>query len=155
MKKVLLTSIAMILITLSMKGQKLWKNEVDDFTGDVKKFTSFYNVAKTEIGLIKASVCRINDRVFLKIRSTSDIGCSGSSKNYVIFKFTDGTSIRLDKDLSDIDCADDSRSIYIISKDSPLRTKKLSKIRLRMTDYYTDGPVYGTYSLIQLINATN
>jgi hypothetical protein len=153
MKKVLLTLTAMIIVTLSVDAQKLRKNEVDDFTGYVKKYTNYYNAAKTDVGLLKASVLRIDDFVALKINSTSDLGCSGASGNYIIFKFTDGTSYRMDADKADIDCADDATSMYIIKKDNPLNHKVLSKIRLRMSEYYTDGVVYGTYTIKQLLDA--
>jgi len=153
MKKVLSTTVLLLVLSLSANGQKLWKNEIDDFTGDIKKFTSYYNAAKTEVGLIKVSAVRVNNFIALKLRSTSDIGCSGANGNYVIFKFTDGTSYRMDDDRSDIDCSDDSVSMYVIKKDNPLNYKTVSKIRLRMSDYYTDGSVYGTYSIKQLLNA--
>ena len=153
MKKVLSTTVLLLVLSLSVNGQKLWKNEVDEFTGNVKKFTNYYNAAKTDVGLIKASVARVDDFIALKLKSTSDIGCSGASGNYVIFKFTDGTSYRMDNDRADIDCSDDSVSMYIIKKDNPLNHKTVSKIRLRMSEYYTDGPVYGTYSINQLLNA--
>ena len=153
MKKVLSTTVLLLVLSLSVNGQKLWKNEVDEFTGDVKKFTNYYNAAKTDVGLIKASVARVDDFVALKLRSTSDLGCSGAVGNYVIFKFTDGTSYKMDNDEASIDCSDGATSMYLIKKDNPLNHKVISKIRLRMSEYYTDGAVYGTYTIKQLLNA--
>tara|TARA_R100000541_G_scaffold13397_1_gene22358 strand:+ start:93 stop:584 length:492 start_codon:yes stop_codon:yes gene_type:complete len=155
MKKVLFTLLVVLLTTVSMSGQKLWKNEVDDFTGDVKKFTNYYNVAKTSTGILKLSALRINNFYYIKIKSTSDLGCSGASGNYVIFKFTDGTKIELRDDLSDIDCSDSMPSLFRIDFNSPLITKVVEKIRLRQSEYYTDGTTTGTYTVSQIIKATN
>lgn len=51
MKKVLL--LGAVALSLQLNAQKLWKNEVDDFTGDVKKFTNYYNIATTSVGKSK------------------------------------------------------------------------------------------------------
>ena len=59
MKKVFLI-IGMLALTISMSSQALRVNETDEFTGSSKKYTKFYNLAKTNIGLIKASVMSID-----------------------------------------------------------------------------------------------
>ncbi len=152
MKKVLL--LGAVALSLQLNAQKLWKNEVDDFTGDVKKFTNYYNIATTSVGKIKASAVRINDFYYLKLKSTSDIGCAGARGNYAIIKFTDGTTLKLEKDLAEIDCADSSASLFSISPNGDLANKEIDKIRFRQSKYYTDGNTSGTYSLSQIINVT-
>lgn len=153
MKKLFLV-LTMVALTFSMNAQKLWKNEVDDFTGDVKKFTNYYNVATSDVGTIKVSAIRLNDFYYIKMKSTSDLGCAGARDNYAIIKFTDGTTLKLDRDLSDIECADSSPSLFTLSANSPLFTKEIEKIRFRQSKYYTDGVTSGTYSLAQIIAAT-
>jgi hypothetical protein len=153
MKKVVLV-LGAIVLSCQMNAQKLWKDEVDDFTGDVKKFTNYYNVATTDVGTIKVSAIRLNDFYYIKMKSTADLGCSGASDNYAIIKFTDGTTLRLDKDYSDIDCSDSTPSLFSLSVNSPLFTKEIEKIRFKQSKYYTDGATSGTYSLSQILAAT-
>ena len=153
MKKVVLVLVA-IAFSCQMNAQKLWKDEVDDFTGDVKKFTNYYNVATTDVGTLKVSAIRLNDFYYIKMKSTSDLGCSGASDNYAIIKFTDVTTIKLNKDYSVIDCSDSTPSLFSLSANSPLFTKEIEKIRFKQSKYYTDGVTSGTYSLAQIIAAT-
>jgi len=153
MKKPLLF-LGAVALSFQLNAQKLWKNEVDDFTGDVKKFTNYYTIATTSVGQIKASAVRIKDFYYLKLKSTSDLGCAGARDNYAIIKFTDGTTLKLDKDLSDIECADSSPSLFSISPNGDLANKKIEKIRFRQSNYYTDGNTSGTYSLSEIINVT-
>jgi hypothetical protein len=88
------------------------------------------------------------------MKSTSDLGCSGASDNYAIIKFTDGTTLKLDKDYSDIDCSDSTPSLFSLNVNSPLFTKEIEKIRFKQSKYYTDGVTSGTYSLAQILEAT-
>jgi len=153
MKKPLLF-LGAIALSFQLNAQKLWKNEVDEFTGDVKKFTEYYTIAQTSFGQIKASGIRIKDYYYIRLKSTSDLGCAGARDNYAIIKFTDGTTLKLDKDLSDIDCADSSPSLFSISPNSDLANKEIEKIRFKQSKYYTDGTTSGKYSLSEIINVT-
>jgi hypothetical protein len=153
MKKILLL-LTVFAFSYQMNAQKLWKNEVDDFTGDVKKFTNYYDVATTDIGTLKVSAIRLNDSYFIKMKSTYTLGCSGARGNYAIIKFTDGTILNLDKDHSELDCSDSTSSLFSLSANSPLFTKEIEKIRFKQSKYYTDGVTSGTYSLAQIIAAT-
>tara|TARA_R110000787_G_scaffold92754_2_gene194872 strand:+ start:2371 stop:2946 length:576 start_codon:yes stop_codon:yes gene_type:complete len=152
MKKILFL-LAMLTFTFGLNAQDLSTNEVDDFTGDVKKFTKYYNIGKSDVGLIKASIARLSNTYFLKVKSTTDLGCSGATGNYIIFKFTDGTILKLDDDVSDIECADGSPSFYIIKAEGVLASKTIQMIRFRQSKYYTDATTYGTYSFVQLLDA--
>ena len=152
MKKVILVLLALIAVNVS-NAQQLRIDEVDDFTGDVKKFSNYYNVAKTEVGLIKVSTVRINSSYFMKVISTFDLGCSGVTGNYIIVMFADGTRVEIRKDHSDIDCSKGSASLFVVKDGSPLFTKEITKIRFKQSEYYTDGVTAGTYSLAQLFTA--
>ena len=152
MKKILLL-LVMLIFTFGLNAQDLSTNEVDSFTGNIKKFTKYYNIGKGNVGLIKASIARLDNTYFLKIKSTSDLGCSGANDNYVIFKFTDGTTLKLDDDISDIECANSSPSFYIIKAEGVLASKTIEMIRFRQSKYYTDATTYGTYSFVQLLDA--
>tara|TARA_R110000822_G_C15051461_1_gene466469 strand:- start:88 stop:552 length:465 start_codon:yes stop_codon:yes gene_type:complete len=153
MKKVILT-IAMVALTFGMNAQLLSQNEVDDFTGDVIKRTKFYNIATTNVGKVNAKAIRINNSYYLSVYSTADLGCAGASDNYLMFIFTDGTKIKLDNDLYDIDCSDSAPSLFRLKDNSPLFNKVIEKIRFNQSDYYTDGTTSGSYSLAQIIGAT-
>ena len=152
MKKVLLL-LAMAAFTFVSNAQELSKNEVDDFTGKVKKFTKYYNVGKGKVGTIKVSIARLDKTYFMKIKTTADLGCAGARDNYVIFKFTDGSTLKLDNDVSDVDCAYSSPSFYIIDADGQLATKTIEMIRFRQSKFYTDAKTSGTYSFVDLLNA--
>ena len=153
MKKTLLSLSLICAAAFGLNAQDLSTNEVDDFTGDVKKFTKYYNIGKSDVGLIKASIARLGNTYFLKVKSTTDLGCSGAAGNYIIFKFTDGTILKLDDDVSDIECADGSPSFYIIKAEGVLASKTIQMIRFRQSQYYTDATTYGTYSFVQLLDA--
>ena len=149
MKKVALV-LGMVALTLGMNAQSLRVNETDEFTGDVKKFTKYYNIAKTNVGTLSASVLRINNHIFLKVSSSADLGCAGAHDNYITFLFSDGTKVTLD-DLADISCKDSSSSLFRLSD---IDFCLLTKIRFRQSKHYTDGSVYGTFTLQQQIDAT-
>ncbi len=153
MKKTLLLLLVMAFGS-QVNAQKLWKDEVDDFTGDTKKFTNYYNVAETNVGTLKVSALRLNEFEYIKMKCTSDLGCAGASDNYVMFIFTDGTKLKLSEDLADIDCSDGASSLFSIKANSPLKTKTIEKIRFKQSKYYTDGTTTGTYSMSEIINAT-
>jgi len=139
-----------LLFAAQLAAQTLETNEVDLFDGTVKKYTKIYNFAKTDVGLLKAKVMRIDQYIFLKLYSTSDLGCAGSYKNYLKLLFADGRSVII-KDKADISCVDSAYSIFDITN---LNTKGITNIRFRQSEYYTDGVPYGTYSLHQLVSAT-
>ena len=149
MKKVFLI-IGMLALTISMSSQALRVNETDEFTGSSKKYTKFYNLAKSNVGLIKASVMSIDGYKFLSVYSTGDLGCSGANGNYIILLFSDGSRKEL-KDLAAISCKDQAISLFDMTG---LDVTGLEKVRFRQSEFYTDGIVYGTYSLNQMVNAT-
>ena len=110
MKNVIAVIIA--LTALQVNSQELWKNETDDFTGEVKRITETYTVAEGA-GLLSISVGRFDQKYFMYVNSTYDLGCSGALNNSIIFKFTDGTTLKLE-DKAKIDCGDDPTSLFLL-----------------------------------------
>lgn len=149
MKKALLV-LGMVALTLGMNAQSLRVNETDEFTGSVKKFTNFYKLAKTEVGTLSSSVMRIDNYTFLQVSSSVDLGCSGAVGNKIIFLFSDGTKTELE-DIADINCKDSASSLFNITN---LDFSNLTKVRFKQSEYYTDGVVYGSFTLQQQINVT-
>jgi hypothetical protein len=95
MKKIVLTiGVGMLLTTLSIAQCSLRVNEIDDFTGETKKVTNDVLIGKG-VGNVYSALGRINETEALYIDHTSDLGCVSSSA-YIIIKFTDGTTTKLE-----------------------------------------------------------
>ena len=122
-------------VALQASSQNLFKNEVDEFTGEAKVITERYIVAKG-VGKLSMQVGRINDGYFMFVYSSTDLGCAGASGNYIILKFTDGTTLKL-TDQSDVDCGDFSSSLFIFNP-SDFEGKTVEKIRLKKSEFYDD-----------------
>ena len=138
-------------------AQKLRVNEVDEFTEYSKKITNYYNLARSEGGslTIKTSVAHIDDMYAMLVKSNADLGCAGAHDNYIIFIFEDKSKLKLDRDVSDIDCSDSAVSIFNLTDHiDTLLSKKITKVRFSQSKHYTDGITYGTYTLDQLIKVT-
>ena len=145
-------AIAIALTTvLSVNSQDLRKNEVDEFTGVTKKVTKFYKVAKGDYTTVEMSVARLDKTLGMYVRTDLDLGCSGSVGEYIIFKFTDGTTLKYEG-IGSIDCGDDATSIFMF-KYSDFKGKTVEKIRIKRSEYYADCLVKGKYTINQLINA--
>ena len=86
--------------------------------------------------------------------ASKDFGCSGTSKSYVTFLFSDGTTLRLSNDEADISCSDYSSSLYDLTESNldKLSSVSVSKIRFSQSEGYADFEVSGTYSIEQLIS---
>lgn len=152
MKNLLLVT-ALIFATTAY-SQELRINTVDEFTGSVKMFTKHYKIGKCSLGSLKASIKRVNNYTTIGLYvAAADFGCSGTAKNYVTFLFTDKTTLTLENDFSEIDCADYSESMFNISDDklATLKTKEISKIRFAQSEGYADFEVAGDYSVKQLL----
>lgn len=152
MKKIVLT-IGLAAISAMGFGQDLRKNETDEFTGDVKKITEFYPVAEG-VGTLKLSAFHIGTLTGFYCYSTADLGCCGTNSNYIIFKFSDNTTLKLDNDRADIDCSSGAISIYVLDP-SQIENKTITKIRIQMSEYYDDLEVKGEYTIQQLFEAIN
>ena len=145
MKKVLL--VAMMLCSIAFAQDCKYKvNEVDDFTGSVKKITKFEPVGKSDVGILKASVIRVGEVYAVTFQFSADLECL-SSDSYALVKFTDGTTLNINN-IASIDCGDNPTFIGSITKDSFLRSKTIDKIRLKY-DYYTDVLITNQSFLIE------
>lgn len=128
---------------------ELFSNEIDEFTGTVKKSTRFQHIGGTSGATF--FLMRADDQYVLAIRSSSqDIGCAGADDNYIIFLFEDGTVLRLDDDFTKIKCGDKPSSYYNITG---IKFKPIKKIRLRQTEGSIDVEWTGIYSMQELIDA--
>ena len=152
MKKVVLV-LAMAIFSLSVNAQaKLVKNEIDSFTGDTKKITDTYVIGKSKTNSrLSAKIMRINESRFISLTSYG-MGCSGVTGNYVIFKFVDGTTLKLDDDFAEIKCKDGSSSLYSITAED--LSKDIEAIRFRQSKYYDDFQMNGKVTIAELINLT-
>ena len=159
MKKVLVLLVTVLAFNLS-NAQELSVNKVDEFNGKTVKITKYY-IAGTDYGEIKTSFVKIvnpeknTSYHYIKIYPTvKDFGCGGSSKNYLILLFDDGTKVKLDNDISDISCKDYSESTFVLQDDvvDAIKNKTVKKIRFAQTEGYADYTVSGTYTLSQQIN---
>jgi|DEB0MinimDraft_3_1074331.scaffolds.fasta_scaffold02335_5 hypothetical protein len=132
-------SLLALVATATLSAQSLRINEVDDFTGDSKKATTFeqvgYNVTK-----LKFSFISINEtRALFAYVTGGDLGCCGTSDSYIFFKFTDGTTMKVE-DSGDIDCDETCQSLYIFNDIQwlSLTSKSVEKIRVGHSDLYDD-----------------
>ena len=72
--------------------------------------------------------------------------------NYVIFLFEDGSTLKLDDDIVDVDCEERAVSRFIISP-SDLAGKTLKRIRFAQSEGYVDYDVMGEFTLNELFEA--
>ena len=128
---------------------ELWTNEIDEFTGNVKKSTKRQYIGGTSGASFY--LIRIADQYAMYIKSSArDIGCAGAADNYIIFLFEDGTMLRLDDDFTKVNCGDKPSSGYIIGG---VTFKPIKKIRLRQTEGSIDIDWTCEYSMQELIDA--
>lgn len=130
-----LFAIILAFIAIESTSQELWKNETDDFTGEVKKITESYAVAEG-VSKLSIQVGRVNESYFFFATPSIDLGCSGAVGNYIIIKFTDGSTLKLE-DKAKIDCDDDSSSLFVFTP-SDFEGKSIEKFRLQHSEYYDD-----------------
>jgi len=148
MKKV--TTILIALISLTATAQDLDMNEVDEFTGASKKVTKEY-VCAEGVTKIAMRFGNIDGTHCIYTYPYKKLGCSGAVGNYLILKFTDGTTIKLE-DVSDIDCKDYATSIFIFQPEL-VKGKVIEKIRFKQSEYYDDGEWISEFNLADFVNA--
>ena len=136
--------LVLLLFGMLLQAQSLIKNEVDEFTDDVKKVTSSEIIGISKIdNELNVSMARIGSIHAIYLRPSIDQGCAGGHTNNVIFLFTDGSKISLEEDLAKIDCDDYVTSIYSLSETQleKFQTIDLKKVRLSMSETYDDFTV--------------
>jgi hypothetical protein len=129
---------------------KLIMNEIDEFTGNLKKYTEIVTVGSTKrnennysINLV-ISLGKIVSSgkitYIIKLRTPNELGCTGSSKNYVMIKFNNGEVIKLDNDIAEIDCQRSAFSKYLLTDDvlNKLRYNEIQSIRFQKSEFYDD-----------------
>lgn len=113
------------------------KKEIDEFTGDKKIVLEPQKIAKKKYYKLYAYLARVGDQRVVYLNYYRDMGCA-SYDSYAIFKFADGTTAKV-KHGADTDCDDYPTFIALIDNVADeLKSKKLEKIRLGMSDYYDD-----------------
>lgn len=135
---------------LSSVGQKLWMDEVDDFTGETKKVTESYKVG-VGMSSLYFMFGRIGDTYFFYANSDSNLGCSGALGNYIMLKFKDGSTMKIE-DIGDIDCKKDAKGTFIF-KPSDFEGKELDKIRFKQSKFFDDFTWNSHFLLVDFINA--
>jgi hypothetical protein len=144
-----LLTIIIALFTLTVTAQELDKNEVDEFTGKVKKITMEYETAK---GATTTAMrfANIGGTFGIYAYAYESLGCSGAVGNYIIFKFTDGTILRLE-DTAKVDCKDYCNSIFVFDPEV-LEGKTIEKIRFRQSNGYDDAVWICEFNIQDFIN---
>ena len=151
--KSILIAITALMIGLSANAQDLMVDKIDDFTGQVKKITNRYVIAKG-VTTLSANVARIDDSYGIYVRSSLDLGCAGAYGNYIIFLFEDGTTIKIDNDVADIDCSGSTAMSIFVIDPSDFKGKTVKSIRLRQSELYADcSTEAGEYTINQLLEA--
>lgn len=117
---------------------KYWKNEVDEFTGDVKKYTKSQRIGKSKYYYLNMELRRFDDSYLIFARYTGDLGCV-SSDSYIMVKLENGETIKL-INFGDIDCGDNAPMYFDLSKENfnKLINSPVDKIRVSGTEYYAD-----------------
>lgn len=134
----------------------LTKKNVDEFTGNSYRIAKSFVIGSSEIQqgelsnwltafFAKAEKDGIKG-YYLNFVPSAKLGCSGAKKNYAIIKLTNDNVIKLEEDLSDIDCGDRPRSMYKLNEEVLIQLRKynIKAIRFAQTegfeDYYTMFP---------------
>ena len=112
------------------------KNEVDEFTG---KRTTITKMAKLGENLT-AQIHAIDNKTFINFKFVGALGCANVS-SFVIFKFTDGTTLKL-MNLAPEDCGENPILKVEISENiSIMKVRDIDKIRLSYSDAHADVEV--------------
>jgi hypothetical protein len=117
-------------------------DKTDDFSGDRHIRSSEEVLGKTKqrkevfVEVINGQSGELNFWV-LSIFTSQDIGCSGTSRSYLKFKFTDDSVLELNEDMARVKCNDYAKSTYIIDP-TDFEGKEISLLRFAQGDYYVD-----------------
>ena len=155
MKHLLL--IPLLFSTAMTFGQNLTVNETDEFTGNEKRMTSYYEIGVAQVTSsmsykLACATIRIDDAYAIDLWSSGDQGCAGAIGNYVIFLFDGGATLKLDDDLVDVECEERASSRYVIEP-SEFEGKTLKRIRFAQSEGYIDYDFKGEFTMNQLIEA--
>lgn len=122
--------------SLEKKGDCDFKtNQKDEFTGAQEVMLASKEIAKD----LYCTLLSVNKVKAFFLNYVEDLGCL-SSDSYIIFKFTDGSTLKMLNTNRDIDCGEGISFQGIIKKDEmdQLSKKEIEKIRLSYTDAVRD-----------------
>lgn len=153
-----------VLTIVDFPTYKIEENKKDDFTGNTHVMTkpiTFGNSvdnakARIDFWISKVTLKDEKTKHVIVLMPSSNLGCSGAKGNYVIFKFINDEVLRIENDLSKIDCSGGYSSMYEIddSNYDLLLHNEIKAIRLKQSesyqDYYTFFPDCIIQSLLQL-----
>ncbi len=116
---------------------KYWKDEVDDFTGNIKKYTKSKLVGRSKYSNLNIELRRFDDSYLIYVTYSGDLGCV-SSDSWIMFKLLNGETIKL-TNFGDIDCGD-MNMFFALPKNTidKLLKSPIEKIRVQGTEYYSD-----------------
>lgn len=123
---------------IDLSDCKYWKNEVDEFTGDVKKYTKSQKIGKSKYSYLNMELRRFDDSYLIFARYTGDLGCV-SSDSYIMIKLQNGETVKI-INFGDVDCGENAPMYFDLSKDNfnTLLQSPVDKIRVSGTEYYAD-----------------
>ena len=132
---------------------ELKTDEIDEFTGKLKKTSNLMGIGEDKLknrlivyfnkrADIKDSIT--NERYYLNILTYGDLGCSGVDKNYVMIKFDNDDVIKLENDISKINCKTSATSRYKLDGEilAKLKLNNIQSIRLRQSEHYSDFNIF-------------
>jgi hypothetical protein len=126
-------------VSIDLSDCKYWKDEVDDFTGKVKKYTKSKYVGKSSksYGRLTMELRRFDDSYLLVCSHSSDLGCV-SSNSYLMIKLLNGEVLKL-MNIGDIDCSDMNVFVRLPETElNQLLKSPIEQIRIQGTEYYDD-----------------
>lgn len=138
MKNLILTLAIFTGFTIQAQECKYWKNETDDFTGKVKKFTKSVRIAKGSGGDLRVELRRVNETKYLFVVYSGDLGCITSDTELLI-KLVNGEVVTL-VNFADIDCSSGAPSAFLLSDEdiAILEASEIEKVRITGSEYYAD-----------------
>lgn len=139
--KAKLTLIGLLAATLSFGQCDYLRKDVDEFTG---KKTVLMQRQKIALSTYMA-MASIDGVIGIYIYK-GDYDCV-TGESYIIFKFTDGTTLNLTH-LSGFDC-DDTPMMVLYTEDKSLWTKPVEKMRVKFSKGYRDLDCTNPYAFIE------
>lgn len=138
MKKYLL-SLIVLSFTISASAQcKYIKNEVDEFTGNKKIVLNISPIGNSKLIKLQASMSAIDTLKYIHLYMNADyLGCV-SSESYAIFKFLDGTTLRLFH-AGKINCKTPIMALKLSEEDiKKFESSTVDKIRISLSESSED-----------------
>jgi hypothetical protein len=120
-------------------GCLYWKNDVDEFTGDIKKYTISKNIGYNDISEnLTFELRKVNSSRYIFGKYTGDLGCI-SYDSYIMIKLQNGDIIKMIH-IGNVDCGSNSPMYFKINDSDyeKLLNSPMASIRISGTEFYTD-----------------